>query len=88
MFKKYKHIHFVGIGGIGMSGIAEVLLTLGYEVSGSDVKPSAVTRRLKRRGAKVFYGHSPKNIKGAHVVVTSSAVLKGLPARAKILSVN
>lgn len=74
MFEKYKHIHFVGIGGIGMSGIAEVLLTLGYEVTGSDLKLGATTSRLRRRGAKVFRGHKAANIDSADVVVTSSAV--------------
>ncbi len=79
MFKKYQHIHFVGIGGIGMSGIAEVLLNLGYRVSGSDVKKSDTTKRLQRLGAKVFYGHARKNIDGAQVVVTSSAVKEDNP---------
>ena len=75
MYKK-SHIHFVGIGGIGMSGIAEVLLNLGYPVSGSDLKRSATTTRLKKRGAKIFVGHKEKNIEGADVVVYSSAVKK------------
>ena len=74
MFKKYQQIHFVGIGGIGMSGIAEVLLNLGYRVTGSDLKAGDTTKRLKRLGAKVFAGHDRKNIEGAHVVVVSSAV--------------
>lgn len=77
MYEKYKHIHFVGIGGIGMSGIAEVLLTLGYEVSGSDLKAGAVTRRLKRRGAKIFKGHKVSNVDMSDVVVISSAVKSG-----------
>lgn len=71
---RYRQIHFVGIGGIGMSGIAEVLLTLGYRVTGSDLKKNDVTRRLKRHGAKVFCGHHKSNVDGAHVVVVSSAV--------------
>lgn len=79
MFQKYHHIHFVGIGGIGMSGIAEVLLTLGYTVSGSDVKASATTRKLKSHGAKIFKGHASKHIVGAHAVVVSSAVNKSNP---------
>lgn len=79
MFKKYQHIHFVGIGGIGMSGIAEVLLNLKYRVSGSDLKPSATTRRLRRRGAIVHYGHAARNIDDAHVVVISSAVAQDNP---------
>ncbi|MGD2124826.1 MAG: UDP-N-acetylmuramate--L-alanine ligase [Desulfobacteraceae bacterium] len=73
-FGKAKHIHFVGIGGIGMSGIAELLLNLGYEVSGSDLKDSAVTKRLSDLGGKIFTGHSKENIEGADVVVYSSAV--------------
>lgn len=74
MFNKYKVIHFVGIGGIGMSGIAEVLYNLGYEVTGSDLKESATTRRLRDIGIKIFIGHDAENINGAHVVVISSAV--------------
>jgi UDP-N-acetylmuramate--alanine ligase len=74
MFAKIQHIHFVGIGGIGMSGIAEVLLNLGYKVSGSDLKSSAVTQRLAGLGASVFEGHRAENIAGAEVVVTSSAI--------------
>jgi UDP-N-acetylmuramate--alanine ligase len=74
MFAKIQQIHFVGIGGIGMSGIAEVLLNLGYRVSGSDLKSSAVTQRLAGLGAKIFEGHRADNIAGAEVVVTSSAI--------------
>ncbi len=74
MFAKIQQIHFVGIGGIGMSGIAEVLLNLGYRVSGSDLKSSAVTQRLAGLGAAVFEGHRAENISGAEVVVTSSAI--------------
>jgi UDP-N-acetylmuramate--alanine ligase len=74
MFAKIQQIHFVGIGGIGMSGIAEVLLNLGYRVSGSDLKSSTVTRRLLGLGAAVFEGHRAENIAGAEVVVTSSAI--------------
>jgi UDP-N-acetylmuramate--alanine ligase len=74
MFAKIQQIHFVGIGGIGMSGIAEVLLNLGYKVSGSDLKSSAVTQRLAGLGAAVFEGHRAENIAGAEVVVTSSAI--------------
>ncbi len=74
MFAKIQRIHFVGIGGIGMSGIAEVLLNLGYKVSGSDLKSSAVTQRLAGLGATVFEGHQSKNVGGAEVVVTSSAI--------------
>lgn len=67
-------IHFVGVGGTGMSGIAEVLSTLNYHVSGSDIKESAVTQRLESVGVKVYYGHSESNIDGVDVVVTSTAV--------------
>ena len=74
MFAKIQQIHFVGIGGIGMSGIAEVLLNLGYKVSGSDLKSSAVTERLVGLGAAVFEGHGAENVAGAEVVVTSSAI--------------
>src|ERR1700674_4033100 len=74
MFAKIQRIHFVGIGGIGMSGIAEVLLNLGYKVSGSDLKNSSVTQRLAGLGATVFEGHRSENIAGAEVVVTSSAI--------------
>jgi UDP-N-acetylmuramate--alanine ligase len=74
MFAKIQQIHFVGIGGIGMSGIAEVLLNLGYKVSGSDLRSSAVTQRLAGLGAAIFEGHRAENIAGAEVVVTSSAI--------------
>src|SRR5450755_1972907 len=74
MFAKIQRIHFVGIGGIGMSGIAEVLLTLGFKVSGSDLRASSVTERLAELGAIIFIGHKAENITGAEVVVTSSAV--------------
>jgi UDP-N-acetylmuramate--alanine ligase len=74
MFAKIQRIHFVGIGGIGMSGIAEVLLNLGYKVSGSDLKSSAVTQRLVSLGAVVLEGHRAENIVGADVVVASSAI--------------
>jgi UDP-N-acetylmuramate--alanine ligase len=79
MFAKIQRIHFVGIGGIGMSGIAEVLLNLGYKVSGSDLKNSAVTQRLAGLGAAIFEGHRAENISGAEVVVTSSAIASENP---------
>src|SRR3981081_1552933 len=78
-FRNFQRIHLVGIGGIGMSGIAEVLLTLGYSVSGSDVKPSTITERLQNLGAAIFEGHKASNADGAHVVVTSSAVKQDNP---------
>ncbi|HET9653549.1 MAG TPA: UDP-N-acetylmuramate--L-alanine ligase, partial [Usitatibacter sp.] len=79
MFAKIQRIHFVGIGGIGMSGIAEVLLNLGYKVSGSDLKRSAVTDRLERLGATIYEGHTAGNISRAEVVVTSSAIARDNP---------
>jgi UDP-N-acetylmuramate--alanine ligase len=74
MYRKKYHIHFVGIGGIGMSGIAELLLNLGYQVSGSDIKASDLTRRLKTMGGVIFEGHAADQVEGADVVVMSSAV--------------
>ena len=74
MFFKPQHLHFIGIGGIGMSGIAEVLLNLGYEISGSDLKLSATTERLTRLGARVFEGHAAANVGTAKAVVVSSAI--------------
>ena len=74
MFRPFQHIHFVGIGGIGMSGIAEVLANLGFRVSGSDQKKSEVTDRLEALGAEVTEGHAAENVGDAHVVVRSTAV--------------
>ena len=74
MFATSQHAHFIGIGGIGMSGIAEVMLTLGIKVSGSDLRRSAITDRLAQLGATVYEGHHAANVAGATVVVTSSAV--------------
>jgi UDP-N-acetylmuramate--alanine ligase len=74
MYRRTQHIHFVGIGGIGMSGIAELLLNLGYTVSGSDVNSSPITRNLERLGGVIHRGHDASSIKGADVVVTSSAI--------------
>ncbi|HYH43326.1 MAG TPA: UDP-N-acetylmuramate--L-alanine ligase [Burkholderiales bacterium] len=79
MKHKVKHVHFVGIGGIGMSGIAEVLLNLGYQVSGSDTGESAVTRHLQSLGARIYKGHAPEQIEGANAVVISSAVAEDNP---------
>ena len=79
MFAKIQRIHFVGIGGIGMSGIAEVLLNLGYKVSGSDLKTSPVSERLAGLGATTVEGHRAENIAGAEVVVTSSAIAPDNP---------
>jgi UDP-N-acetylmuramate--alanine ligase len=79
MFATAQHAHFIGIGGIGMSGIAEILLSLGFQVSGSDLRRSPVTDRLAQLGATIFEGHDARNIAGATVVVTSSAVSPNNP---------
>ena len=91
MYQSIKHIYFVGIGGVGMSGIAEVLLNLGYKVSGSDMHLTETTERLQKLGATIFQGHSESHIIDADVVVTSSAVKPTNPevteARAKAIPV-
>ncbi len=91
MKHKVKRVHFIGIGGAGMSGIAEVMLNLGFEVSGSDISESAATLRLKNQGAKVHIGHDETNVLGANAVVTSTAVRPDNPevaaARAKRIPV-
>ena len=91
MKHKVKQVHFVGIGGIGMSGIAEVLLNLGYQVSGSDLNESAVTRHLQDLGARIYKGHAGENIAGANAVVVSSAVAADntevIAARAKSIPI-
>jgi UDP-N-acetylmuramate--alanine ligase len=79
VFAKAQRVHFIGIGGIGMSGIAEILLNLRYPVSGSDLRRSAVTERLATLGATVFEGHAAANVVGASVVVVSSAVHENNP---------
>jgi UDP-N-acetylmuramate--alanine ligase len=79
MFATSQHAHFIGIGGIGMSGIAEILLNLGMKVSGSDLRRSALTDRLAQLGATIYEGHSAPNVAGATVVVTSSAVSRDNP---------
>ncbi|HWW85063.1 MAG TPA: UDP-N-acetylmuramate--L-alanine ligase, partial [Vicinamibacterales bacterium] len=79
MLGKTRRVHFVGIGGIGMSGIAELLANLGYAVSGSDESRSPVTERLASLGIQVAYGHTPAHVAGADVVVTSSAVRQSNP---------
>ena len=79
MYKRFERVHFVGIGGIGMSGIAEVLNNLGYEVDGSDLKESETTMRLRELGININIGHKEENIKNADVVVISSAVSSGNP---------
>lgn len=91
MFRKIQHIHLVGIGGSGMGGIAEVLLTLGYKVTGSDLSHSDTTRRLETLGGRIFIGHEEANVEGAQVVVVSSAVQPTNPevvaARKRIIPV-
>ena len=79
MKHKVRRIHFVGIGGAGMSGIAEVLVNQGYQVSGSDLAENAATRRLAELGAKVLLKHQPANVQGADVVVVSTAVQQDNP---------
>jgi len=79
MFARIQRIHFVGIGGIGMSGIAEVLINLGYKVSGSDLRHTAVTARLAKLGATIAEGHRADNIAGAEVVIVSSAIARDNP---------
>src|SRR6201996_8911424 len=79
MFAASQRVHFIGIGGIGMSGIAEILLTMGYAVSGSDLRASAATERLEGVGATIFIGHAAGNAAASDVVVTSSAVAKDNP---------
>lgn len=79
MKHRIEHIHFVGIGGSGMSGIAEVLLNLGYRISGSDLSQSTVTQRLAELGAKISVGHQAENVRGADAIVTSTAVANSNP---------
>jgi UDP-N-acetylmuramate--alanine ligase len=79
VFAKIQRVHFVGIGGIGMSGIAEIMVNLGYKVSGSDLRASPLTERLAHLGATVFEGHRAENAAGAEVVVTSSAIARDNP---------
>lgn len=77
--RRVERIHFVGIGGAGMSGIAEVLVNEGYRVSGSDLAPNAVTERLTSKGAEIFFGHQASNVQGASVVVVSTAIRQDNP---------
>src|SRR5215475_13734616 len=77
--RRIQRIHFVGIGGSGMGGIAEVLINLGYDVQGSDLKPNAVTDRLRELGAQIVFGHAAENVGSADVIVVSSAVLPENP---------
>jgi UDP-N-acetylmuramate--alanine ligase len=79
MFEKIKHLHLVGIGGSGMCGIAEILLNMNYKISGSDLQETPVTRRLEEMGARIIYRHEPENVRGADVVVISSAIRQDNP---------
>ncbi|HYM80887.1 MAG TPA: UDP-N-acetylmuramate--L-alanine ligase [Candidatus Limnocylindria bacterium] len=79
MYGRTHRIHFIGIGGSGMCGIAEVLLNLGYQVSGSDLRSSEATQRILALGGRVFVGHAPSNVEGAHVIVFSTAVQENNP---------
>src|SRR5438034_9658891 len=79
MFRRFQHVHFIGIGGIGMSGIAEVLANLNFRVSGSDQKKSEVTAHLEELGVEVTEGHAAENVGDAHVVVRSTAVRDDTP---------
>jgi UDP-N-acetylmuramate--alanine ligase len=79
LMRRIRRIHFVGIGGVGMGGIAEVMVNLGYEVTGSDLQENAVTRRLSEHGAIIYLGHEAKNVQASDVVVTSTAVKQDNP---------
>ena len=85
---KIKNIHFIGIGGVGMVGIAEILLNQGYSVSGSDLVENKNTQRLKSLGAKIFIGHSEKNVRDSDVIVHSSAVTESNPEMSSARSLN
>ena len=90
MFRgRVRHVHFVGVGGIGMSGLAEILRTLEFDVSGSDLKPNEITRRLETLGVRVDIGHRGDNVEGADVVVYSSAIAPTNPeiVRARALEI-
>ena len=84
----YNRVHFIGIGGSGMSGIAKILLNMGYDVTGSDLKVSEALTRLRDEGAKVFIGHDAKNVVGADLVVISSAIPKTNPEYMKADELN
>ena len=88
MKRKFKQVHFVGIGGIGMSGIAEVLLNQGFSVTGSDLNSSDITAYLEEKGARIFSGHLPENVEGADVLVYSSAVTPDNPELAEARNRN
>ena len=77
-----KRVHFIGIGGAGMSGIAKIMLSQGIEVSGSDLKESTVTENLRTMGAKIFIGHKAENVEGVDLLVLSTAIAADNPERA------
>ena len=79
MFRKVNRVHFVGIGGIGMSGIAELLMNQGFNVSGSDISNTEIVRRLEKNGATIKIGHSAENLNNCEVLVYSSAIPKDNP---------
>jgi UDP-N-acetylmuramate--alanine ligase len=85
---KFKHVHFIGIGGISMSGLAEILLNLGFTVSGSDIRSSNITSKLEKKGIKIYTGHSEENIKDADLVVYTAAVKSDNPELAKAKSLG
>ncbi len=85
MYGRIKNIHFIGIGGIGMSGIAEVLINMGYKVSGSDIKSSKIIKRLDGLGAEISIGHKKNNVKGKDVVVFSSIIRDNNPVSQYIM---
>lgn len=86
VMRRIRRIHFVGIGGAGMGGIAEVLLNLGYRISGSDLHENAMTRRLAGLGVEIMIGHAAEHVAGADVVVVSSAVSRDNPEVAAALA--
>jgi UDP-N-acetylmuramate--alanine ligase len=88
LLSKIKRVHFIGIGGIGMSGLAEILLNLGYHVSGSDLNPSAITERLEKLGAVFYHNHAAENIKGSGIIVYSAAVSEDNPELAAAHAAN
>ncbi|MGP1930417.1 MAG: Mur ligase domain-containing protein, partial [Arsenophonus sp. ET-DL12-MAG3] len=77
--RRVKHIHFIGIGGAGMGGIAEILVNEGYEISGSDLLPNIITQKLIEFGVKIYFNHKPENIENACVVVVSTAIPENNP---------
>ncbi len=88
MYGKIKKLHFVGIGGIGMSGIAEILINMGYEVSGSDIRTSDTVKRLRELGATIHLGHKEDNVQGTDVVVISAAIKDDNPEVAEAQELN